>query len=332
MLSLMGDGNLPATEEEILACVDRHFGKSGPGVLLGRGDDCAILEGGKKLCVSSDLFLEDRHFRTSYFEPDDIGYKSLAVNISDLAAMGARPQAFTLALAIPDWASMEWLETFFHGMAEAAGQHGLTLIGGDLARGDRLEIAISVIGEKPDTSLFLLRGGAMAGDTLFLVGAVGLARAGLQELEARGREALKDWPCACRAHLRPTPQIAAALMLGRAGFNARPPALMDVSDGLASDLPRLLAGGNLGAWLEIPHDMLHSEVLRHAEMTGDDPVIEAYIGGEDYALLGACAPDMAQALHSAIPGFRRIGATTPDGSIFCNGKDMGRVSGFDHFS
>ena len=91
------------SEDGILACLGRHFPQTGPSLLLGRGDDCAVLRGGKPLAVSSDLFLEDVHFRRSYFTPEETGYKALAVNVSDLAACGARPAAFTLCLGLPGW-------------------------------------------------------------------------------------------------------------------------------------------------------------------------------------------------------------------------------------
>lgn len=316
----------------MLACIDRHFTLMRPDVLIGRGDDCAVLEAGKKLCVSTDLFLEDSHFRVAYFSPGEIGHKALAVNISDLAAMGARPTGFTLGLVLPSWVDCVWLDSFFQGMAEAAAAHGMQLVGGDIARSDKIGISITAMGEKQDGSSLLLRGGLMPGDILFLVGDIGLARIGLQELEESGRAALQEWPAACAAHLLPKPQVSAGLMLARAGYNARPPVVMDVSDGLAADLPRLLRQGPFGAELEIPIDLLHAEARRHAALRGEDAVVEAYLGGEDYALLGACAPDMAHVLRSAIPEYRQIGKVASDCRIFCNGHDMGRIKGFDHFT
>lgn len=265
-----------------------------------------------------------------------MGHKALAVNISDIAAMGARPVAFTLALGLPAWADMPWLERFFTSMAALANSERLILAGGDISRSDKLHIAITAFGEcLPDRAL-LLRGANMPGDILFVIGNLGLAAAGLFRLEADGRKALADWPKACAAHLRPIPQTGAGLMLGRAAYNSRAPALMDVSDGLARDLPRLLghtvSSCGLGAELEIAPDILHPEVLRNAHMRGVDPVLEAFRGGEDYALLGTCAPDMAPVLHAAIPGFCQIGRITGPGRIYCNGIDVTEMKGFDHFA
>lgn len=359
---------VPLSEDGILACLARYFPQTHPSLLLGRGDDCAVLKAGKPLCVSSDLFLEDIHFRRSYFSPEDTGHKALAVNISDLAACGARPCAFTLCLGLPDWVDMPWLEAFFSGMATLADKHRIALAGGDLSRCGQLHISVTVWGEPTAGDGFLTRGGSMPGDILFLVGQVGLARTGLAMLEKHGRDALELWPDACAAHLRPQPQVDAGLLLARAGSNARPPALMDLSDGIMRDLPRLLglsgglsAGkssatgpngiatvvgastrndniyararskGALGAALLLPRGLLHPEVVRYALDCHKNPVHEALLGGEDYALLGSCASDMLAPLHAAIPGFVSIGTITHGGGITCNNEPLDHLHGFDHF-
>lgn len=322
--------NLPS-EAAILACIDRHFDNVNPGVLLGRGDDCAIFQSTSPICASTDIFLENVHFRTSYFEPEEIGYKALAVNISDLAAMGARPVAFQLGLGLPAWIDMPWLERFFEGMSDLAKAQNILLSGGDLSFSSSLHLAITVFGQEQDSCNLLVRGGSMPGDAIFTIGKLGLARAGLNELELQGRSAIAQWPEACEAHLKPVPQTAAGLMLARAAFNARPPALIDVSDGLAQDLPRLLGSKGLGAQLRPPENLLPAEVKRYAEDRGLNPWLEMYLGGEDYALLGACAPDMLPALHAAIPGFCHIGEVTNSGRIYLWDMDMTEIAGFDHF-
>ncbi len=341
----MSDGSAaPLSEDRILACLAGYFPQTHPSLLLGRGDDCAVLKAERPLCVSSDLFLEDIHFRRSYFTPEDTGYKALAVNVSDLAGCGARPLGFTLCLGLPAWVDMEWLNRFFSGMAEVAGQHRMALAGGDLSRSKSLHISITVWGETADPGHFLVRGGSMPGDVLFVVGPLGLARVGLAQLEAQGRQALEAWPAACAAHLRPAPQVDAGLMLARAGYNARPPALMDLSDGIMRDLPRLLGltgelsavcpekCTGLGAEIVLPQGRLHPEILRYAAATGKNPVHEALLGGEDYALLGTCAPDMLPPLHSAIPGLFSIGVVTSGGGIVCNNAPLDNLGGgFDHF-
>ena len=126
------------SEDHILARIASHFPNEGPDVLLGRGDDCAVLGVSGPLCVSTDLFMEGVHFRRSYFTPEDIGWKALAVNLSDLAADGARPMGFTVGLSLPPDADMALVDGLCAGMAELAAQASVPLVGGDLSRADKL--------------------------------------------------------------------------------------------------------------------------------------------------------------------------------------------------
>ncbi len=327
------------SEDNILACIARYFPETHPSLLLGRGDDCAVLRPSEALCVSSDFFLEDVHFRRSYFYPEEIGHKALAVNLSDVAACGARPTGFTLNLGLPEDISLDWLERFLDGMAALAGRCRVALAGGDLSRAASLTISITAWGECARDA-YLTRGRAMVGDVLFIVGRVGLARVGLEVLESLGNAARENWPVACAAHLMPEPKVDAGIMLALAGRNARPPALMDISDGIVRDLPRLLgiapgiasvSGNALGAEVLLPQGILHEEVVRYAAQQGMNPVDMALLGGEDYALLGACAPDMLPALHAALPEFMTIGVVTRSGHIECSNRDWESLRGFDHF-
>lgn len=331
-------GNAPASEDEVLACLARHFPARHPALLLGRGDDCALFKNAGPLCVSSDIFLENTHFRRSYFLPEEIGHKALAVNLSDLAGCGARPLAFSLNLVLPAWVDLEFLDKFFRGMATLANEYNLPLLGGDISAGQEFCSCITIYGTCFDEEAFLARGGAMPGDVIFVVGEPGLARIGLEELELSGRAALSQWPESCHAHLTPRPQVAAGLVLARAGLHARLPALMDISDGITRDLPRLLGQGGedgsrkarYGASLWIEKAALHPEAIRHAALHGRDAIGETLLGGEDYALLGACAPDMLPALKAAIPGLFPLGHVLAESGLFCNGEEIS-PGGFDHF-
>ena len=135
------------SEDHILARIASHFPNEGPDVLLGRGDDCAVLGVSGPLCVSTDLFMEDVHFRRSYFTPEDIGWKALAVNLSDLAADGARPMGFTVGLSLPPDADMALVDGLCAGMAELAAQASVPLVGGDLSRADKLHLCLTVFGQ-----------------------------------------------------------------------------------------------------------------------------------------------------------------------------------------
>lgn len=316
------------SESAILCCLDRYFENSGPAMELGRGDDCAFLGTQGRLCVSSDLFMEDIHFRSSYFPPQAAGYKALAVNLSDLAACGASPLAFSLCLAIPPWVDIPWLEIFFSSMAALANRHNLLLCGGDISKSEKLHIAITIFGRENGSGTLLRRDNSRPGDAIFVIGQLGLARIALMELEL-GRNARIQWPRAWRAHLFPEAQVEAGLKLAALAANLGPISLMDVSDGIATDLPRLL--GKFGAALSLEEERLHPEVIRHAGLAGEDPCFEAIKGGEDYALLGTCHPDVLADLQREIPALWRIGTVRPDPGIVCNGMDITGLRGFDHF-
>lgn len=195
----------PLSEDGILACLSRHFPQTHPSLLLGRGDDCAVLKAGRPLCVSSDLFLEDVHFRRRYFTAEDIGHKALAVNISDLAACGARPLAFTLNLGLPVWVDMAWLESFFKGMAALAGQQRMALAGGDLSRCECLHVSVTVWGEAADPGGFLVRGGSMPATVFLWWAAWGLRGSAFRCWKNTAAPRLRTGP-------RPAPRICALIL------------------------------------------------------------------------------------------------------------------------
>lgn len=318
------------SEQDFLDLIDRLFPEGGgPAghVLLGRGDDCAVLRCPERMCVSGDLFLEGAHFRGSYFEPEDVGYKALAVNVSDISAMGARPLGFCLQMFGPPDVSEEWWARMLSGMAGLASRLDMALVGGDLSRGGLIGLAVTVWGEAAAGGAFLQRHAARPGDDLFLVGEVGLARAGLLALEAEGRPATGRFPRATSAHLRPALHVEQAMQLGRLDFVR---GLMDVSDGLATDLPRFLPPG-LGADLCLAEADLDPEVAAMARERGEDPLCFALAGGEDYALLGAVEPGAAGALTAAVPGARVIGKVTADSGLRLSGRPVD-AAGFDHFA
>ncbi len=312
------------SEEQFLELIDTYFPRDHEFLKLGRGDDCAVLAGGKEYCVSSDLFIEDIHFRRSYFTAEDIGYKALAVNLSDIAGMGAKPVAFTMDLIAPADLDDEFWNGFFKSMSMMARQNDIALAGGDLSRGDKLAISITIFGVAGGSGEFLTRGGCNPGDTLFTVGDLGLARAGFHTLEALGDKALEAFPAAVRAHLRPKPKVIIGTLLNAAGVKG----LMDVSDGLARDLPRFL-GTELGAAIALPAEKLNGNVLAFALGVGTDPVETAILGGEDYALLGAASPEIMDKVTS-VPGVEIIGTVTDTPGLMVNGAPF-TAEGFDHF-
>jgi len=325
------------SEDSILQIIDTLFVKEHSSLLLGRGDDCCIFQA-KQHCVSTDMFLEDIHFRLSYFSAYDVGYKCLAVNISDIAACAAKPIAFTLNLALPQHFENIWLHEFFKGMSELANKYEMVLAGGDLSLADKLYISITIWGESINNAKFLTRGHCNLGDSIFCVGALGLARAGLSLLEKQGRVAMQKWPKLCAAHLSPLPQVEAALIISKLAQDANcpPPALMDISDGLARDLPRLLSStGNLnccGGDLTISHNLLEQELIDFCKEYHLDPLAEAFKGGEDYALLGSCPSSLVPSLQKALPSFKILGKVIATPHLVLNNKIVPADAGFDHFA
>ena len=223
--------------------IARYFTRPAARAVLGVGDDCALLlpSPGMQLAISSDMLVEGRHFFADV-DPFSLGHKALAVNLSDLAACGARPLAFTLALALPR-VDEAWLKPFSRGLLALADAHGCELVGGDTTQGP-LNICITVFGEVPRGQA-LLRSGARAGDDLYVSGTLGDARLALEVL--RGRVAASA-PVLAAARLRleqPTPRVALGLAL-----RGLATAAIDVSDGVLGDLGHILKLSGVGATVE----------------------------------------------------------------------------------
>lgn len=329
-----------ASEASFLALVDEFFASRSEHLPLGRGHDCAVLSGADPLVLSTDLFLERVHFSRRYFTPEEVGAKALAAAVSDLAAAGAVPLAFSLGLVLPPDMGAHALRALFSGMAAQAGAVGMALSGGDLSKGDTLALSVTVWGAPcAHGAPFLRRATARPGDVVFLAGDVGLARVGLQMFEEQGRIALEKWPAACQAHLRVRPLLAEGQALAQLALEeelaarkqGRPApefSLMDVSDGLAADLPRLLGG--LGADVRLEPGCIADEVRRAALLMQESPEDIFLQGGEDYALLGTCPEHLWPLVQGRIFSARLLGMVREQSGLCVNGKER-TLHGFDHF-
>jgi thiamine-monophosphate kinase len=297
--------------------------------VLGIGDDCALIapSPGTQLAVSSDMLVAGRHFFENV-DPASLGYKSLAVNLSDLAAMGAAPLAFTLALALPS-ASEAWLEGFSSGLFRAAEEYGCELVGGDTTRGP-LTISITIFGEVP-LGIALRRDGAQVGDDIWVSGSLGDAAAGLAAL--RGELALTS-PLREAAISRlemPTPRVGLGIALRGVAHAA-----IDISDGLLGDLGHILKRSGVGALVDV--DLLPLGPTLQAQSAAR-AVALALNGGDDYELCFTAPVDRrdavaAAALASTCPA-TRIGRITAQAGLVVvdgNGKQIAApLRGFDHF-
>ncbi|HEV8650654.1 MAG TPA: thiamine-phosphate kinase [Actinomycetes bacterium] len=286
----------------------------GPGVEVGVGDDAAVLvpTPGRRLVVTTDVVVEGRHFDAALSAPEDWGWKAVAVNLSDVAAMGAEPRWLLVALTVPPAASVATLERVYAGLREACQEYGVALVGGDTSGGPVLSLAVTVVGE---AGRVVTRSGARPGDRLAVTGPLGAAAAGLALLRlarglddlpapgARGpggplapggralgpdaREAagelLARHPHLAAAHRRPRPQLAMGLRLAAGGATA----MLDVSDGLAGDVLHLAAASGTGVEVHDAAVPLAAGVAEAAGLLGRDPVELALGGGEDFALAAA---------------------------------------------
>ena len=240
-------------------------------VVTGIGDDGAVIRPspGKELVTVVDTLVADTHFPRS-IDPADIGYRAVAVNLSDMAAMGAIPRWMTLALTLTR-AEPDWLERFAAGLHEAAKDSDVALIGGDTTRGEQLVVSVQVSGEVA-TGSAILRSGAKPGDTIFVTGTLGDAAAGLEQLDADNPD---DYLVS--RFLRPTARVEAGLALAGVANAA-----IDVSDGLIADLDKLLEASRVGADVDIEKLPLSQAIV---DFAGRERALQyAMGGGDDYEL------------------------------------------------
>lgn len=256
----------------------------------GIGDDCAVLPvgGDEALVFTADLLIEDVHFLRRAASPEELARKALHVNLSDVAAMGAHPVATLLSLALPaDTVRSDWAERFARGYAEASAEAGVNLIGGDTtASPSGVSINVTAIGRAPFACL-KRRDAARAGDVVLAAGELGASAAGLRDLLA-GRY---DTPLAC-LHKRPEAQVAEGEWLGRRG---EVHAMMDLSDGLASDLVHILERSGVGAEIDVER----VPVAAGADLEA------ALCGGEDYKLLLTACGEGAETLRRDFEAYFR---------------------------
>ncbi len=317
--------------------IRRHFVRPSPsntGVVLGIGDDAALLQPspGLQWVVSCDMLVAGRHFFNDA-PPEGLGHKALAVNLSDLAAMGARPVAFTLALALPQ-ANEAWLTAFARGLFALADAHHCSLIGGDTTRGP-LNLCLTVMGEiAPGQAL--RRDAAQVGDDIYISGGLGAAHLALAWLQGQSwaHQAVgPQLPDALRARLeRPTPRVA----LGRALVGVASSA-MDLSDGLAGDVQHLLTASGCGAVINLDAASQDPALLA---LPADLRQRCAAVGGDDYELLFTAASDQRAAVQTAAErsqtSVTRIGHLTAATGVQWQNAGGQRIEAgwqsFDHFA
>ncbi len=327
-------------ESKLVARIARAFptkttGRLGGRLRLGIGDDAAIIssQGNNDWVLSCDAFLEGAHFLAKSHSPDSIGYKSLVRATSDLAAMGATPSFFLLTLAIPPSRTGKWLDGFLRGLARAARSMNMALLGGDTTKSAAVSISIAVIGHIA-RGRAVTRAGARPGDLIYVSGILGRAQLGLEILLGRSfraktvtdrnsSDASPELRRLLRHHLYPTIRLDLGAWLANHRVAS---AMMDISDGLSTDLVRLCTASGVGAQLRsasIPRVAVPATLSCHLRQPALDPLKLALHGGEDYELLFTVSPRNIRKLRSA-PRFSKltaIGEVTRDKRIWLISPD-----------
>lgn len=309
-------------EFELIDAIRSRF--TVPGGVTGIGDDCAVLpeHGGNETLVTTDMLIEGVHFLLPQASPDSVGWKSAAVNLSDIAAMGGRPVGTFLSIALPAALDSAWVSGFMDGYSELSQLFDVPLLGGDTnSSPDRLCINVTVLGECP-VGKSLKRSGAVPGDIIYVSACLGDSAAGLKIILGGGpADSVEEMEV--RRHYQPIPEIPLGMHLQSVpGVHA----MMDISDGLASDVRHIMEASGVGAEIDVASLPMSSQFRQVCAAHGWDPVELALCGGEDYKLLFTAAPGSILPDGKCIP----VGRITSGNELRWIGSDRD-FGGFRHF-
>lgn len=330
------------TELELVRAIRKVLSGDAPGVVVAVGDDAAVIEPGPHQgLLTADMLVEGVHFDLGASSPHDLGYKAVAVNVSDVAAMGGSPRYGLACLGLSRTIEAAWVMELYGGMREAADEHGMALVGGDTSRSDRAVVSVAVYGEVP-AGRAVTRSGGRPGDAVVVTGALGGSAGGLRIARDAARHHTEplstEWGRALLAlHERPTARIGEGQALAAAGASA----MLDVSDGLAIDLGRLCEESGVGARIRLADVPVAAGVPELAAMIGVDPLDLALHGGEDYELLAAIPAAAAEAAERRLAEsfgtpLNVIGELTEGRALVAVGDDgierPLEAKGWDHFA
>ena len=315
--------------DKIKKSTDRDHGPAG-SLLTGIGDDCAVFSigGGLRGLITTDISIEGVHFDLRFSSPSDIGYKAMISNISDIAAMGGKALYAFISLGIPPHLDETCVLSLYKGFDEACSGLGMSIAGGDLSRAAELVINIAIYGEAASP---LLRAGAKPGDTVYVTGTLGDSKAGLETIYNNDSDK-KTYPVLVKKHLRPERRIDFIPGILK---NYHPSAMIDISDGLLSDLRHICAASNTGFLLDAESIPRSEELQQFCRDKGLDTLDFALKSGEEYELLftSAHAPGAIEAAENGI-AVTSIGTITDsDYRIKKHERtEEIRIEGFEHFS
>lgn len=299
-----------------------------PEGTTGIGDDCAVMPSGEgELLFSTDLLMEGVHFLRNESSPEDVGWKAAAVNLSDIAAMGGTPVATFLSIALPKDAQGEWADRFIEGYTEISRQYDVPLLGGDTTSSLRdIAVNVGVLG-RCSSGRRLMRNGAKVGETIYVTGPLGDSAGGLQAI-LMGIERTEDVTRLICRHKRPIPRIEAGKILmesGKAG------AMMDISDGIGSDLRHIMKASGVGAVIDLERLPLSPELVYVCKEQGWDIYEMATSGGEDFELMFTAPAGLENELDIAV---YPIGKIVPGNELswrFSNEPMDRDFDGYKHF-
>jgi thiamine-monophosphate kinase len=277
-----------------------RLGRPDESVIVGIGDDAAVVQyaPNMQIVTTTDMLVEGVHFRTDTIDDRSLGYKSLAVSISDIAAMGGRPKHAVISLALPEGLEVERLDELYIGVQEICTKYGTHVVGGDVVKtSGPFVISVTLLGEV-EAGRALLRSGARQGDLVYLTGTAGGSAAGLDVLEnGRGLAlAMEHQRDLLRFHQRPEPQVEAGRLLLQSGGCT---SANDVSDGVASELNEISKMSGVKLVVEADKIPIHQSVRAYAALRGLDPLAWALFGGEDYQLIGTISPKKRAEIEAA---------------------------------
>ena len=343
-ICLKTSGNKRSLNELGEAGIIQLIQEKGPAGLAshvrkGIGDDCAVLETGRDrlLLITTDMLIEGIHFTDQTLTPKALGWKALAVNISDIAAMGGTPHTAFLSMGLKPEASISFLESFMAGFKALADETAIILAGGDTVESPSfVAITVMLLGDCPPENV-VYRSGARVGDDLWVTGPLGNAAGGLLLLREGMSSGLSGYASLIQAHQRPLPRLAEGKALGESGLVH---AMIDISDGIAKDLVHICEQSHTGALLQATSIPMSDALLRLAADTKKSPLDWALHGGEDYELLFTAASSDEEkivSLATKVSGSppTKIGTIVKEDGIWLEGK-TGRnrlqSGGYMHFS
>ncbi|HEX9891023.1 MAG TPA: thiamine-phosphate kinase [Actinomycetota bacterium] len=331
----------PLTEDELLSALRKVVSEEAPGVVIPVGDDAAVVDPGRAhMVLTADMLVEAVHFDLDTTSAHDLGYKAIAVNVSDLAAMGAGPRFALISLGLERDVDPAWVMDLYGGMREAAGEYGLAVVGGDLSRAAERIIGVTAIGAVAKGKA-VTRSGARPGDVLVVTGDLGGAAAGLAlsrkpPHDVRASLGSDDGKEAVRRLLRPHARVGEGETLAQAGASA----MIDLSDGLAIDLHRLCQESAVGARLRLADVPLAPGLERLAQVLGTDAWSLAVGGGDDYELLATMPREVVEPTRQKLmdrfgTALTEIGDVTTAGVTALDPDGVERPlerAGWDHFA